>query len=244
MYEIDICQQPFRFTEKIKVRFKVVLGLSIGLCGVVSAQTEYTSLASWDANVTNQSTYAVPTPPPGPNSTPDKEEILYNTSLTIGPGVFTTPGNIDSVIWNDGSYGNAPYYSASPDIFTNPNPAIVTINFAASADITALAFDLGAFYRTTPIDISMNGSALAPLAVSSTFPTAFLGVTDSSPITSISFEVPLPSTNDAEMDVIGAYETAVAIVPELDTTSAASCLTLLFGGIAVLRGRKIGRIAQ
>jgi hypothetical protein len=108
------------------------------------------------------------------------------------------------------------------------------------------AFTLGSENVGSNINISVNGSALAPLTVSTAFPTAFLGVIDTSgPITNITFTVSnFQLTGDGEMDVIGSYATASAIMaPEVDPTSAASGLTLLLGGLAVLRGRREKSVA-
>jgi hypothetical protein len=165
------------------------------------------------------------------------------TGETIGVGNFRTPGNL-GIIFNDGLYGNTQYVAASPGAFEGFLPALVDVSFNASADVTALAFNLGSDGVGSNINISVNGGVLAPLAVSTAFPTAFLGVTDTSgPITNITFtlsnfQFPV-SGNVAEMDVIGSYATARAVTtaPELDPTSATSALTLLFGGLAVLRGR-------
>jgi hypothetical protein len=111
------------------------------------------------------------------------------------------------------------------------------VSFSAAADVTALAFTLGADSQASTIDVSVNGSAVGPLAVSSSIPTTFFGATDKSgPITSITFT----ALNFGEMDVINSYATgrAVASAPEIDPASAASTLTLLFFSLAVLRGRK------
>jgi hypothetical protein len=47
------------------------------------------------------------------------------------------------------------------------------------------------------------------------------------------------SDDFGEIDLINSYATASAVMaPEIDPTTAASGLTLLLGGLAVLRARK------
>lgn len=120
--------------------------------------------------------------------------------------------------------------------------ASVTVAFSAPADISALAFDLGAGDGPADIDISVNGSKLAPVVVSSRFPTMFFGVTDTKgPITSVTFSA-VGSNDPGEMDVINGYETAHArptAAPEISSVAAPAALTLLFGLLAVLvEGRR------
>jgi hypothetical protein len=231
----------------------VALGALTFAAGLASADavTEYTSLASWDSAVSNVNTYKILAPPdvsdgvviPTPPINPFNGEL----GETIGPATFKTPGNL-GLIFNDGAFGGGvQYVAASPGAFEGTLPASVVANFDASADVTGLAFTLGSISLGPNISISVNGSALAPVIVSSAFPTAFLGVTDTSgPITSIAFTVSQSTPgggHGAEMDVIGSYATASAVVaPEIDPTSAVSGLTLLLGGLAVLRGRRPGQI--
>ena len=208
--------------------------------GLVSAQAvnEYSSLTSWDSAVNGVTTHTIPTP----TFESDGVAIPLSVSLfagehgqTIGPGTFATPGNV-GVIYNDGLYGNnVSYVSADPGAFLG-GPATVAISFGASSDVTALAFDLGSDRSNATIDVSVNGSSFAPVTVSSNSPTAFLGITDTKgPITSIVFTDP---NNRGEMDVIGAYETGTVKAPEIDPASTMGAMTLLLGGLVVLRGRR------
>jgi hypothetical protein len=217
---------------RLKVFCELCIGfLGISATGVVSADavTEYTSLASWNADVSNVSAYKF---------SGAVGVLTPFTSVTFGPGKFTT-GQGFGLIFNDGQYGGGvQYVSDDPIAFGGGNkPASVTVSFNASANVTALAFTLGADSQASNVDISVNGSALAPVAVSPAFPTAFFAATDTSgPITNITFT----SLNFGEMDVINSYATAraVAAAPEIDPASATSAMTLLFGGLAVLRARK------
>lgn len=217
---------------------KVLGGLCIGCLGIsatglASAQgvSEYTSAAGWSTAVNDVSDYKF-SGAMGPLS------VFGESGVTFGPGTFTT-GQGFGLIYNDGQYGaGVQYVSDDPIAFGGGNqPASVTVSFRAAADVTALAFTLGADSQASTIDVSVNGSAVGPVAVSSSIPTKFFGATDTSgPITSITFT----ALNFGEMDVINSYATgsAVASAPEIDPASAASTLTLLFFSLAVLRGRQ------
>ncbi len=220
--------------------FLAVLIGSIGIsaAGLASADvlTEYGSLADWTAAVSDVSTYKISqlTSSPFPETPPEE---FGDESVTIGPGVFT--GDTGSaVIYNDGLYGSGiQYFSDDPAAISNHHAVgSVTVAFGASDDISALAFDLGAGLQASDIDISVNGSAVAPLTVSSTFPTTFFGVTDTKrPIRSITFSA--AAGHGQEMDVINDYQTAVA-APEFSPASAPAALTFLIGLLVVLKGRR------
>jgi hypothetical protein len=221
--------------------------ISIGLIGIstvgsvtAGTLTEYDSLTYWNAAVDNASSYKI-SQVPGGEGYGSTTEFFGSAPVTLGPGVFT--GNSGSgVIYNDGVYGlGVQYFSDDPRAFAQPNvDGSVTVAFSAADDISALAFDLGAALVSSDIDISVNGSALAPLAVSSIFPTGFVGVTDTKgPITSITFT----ETNSkvGELDVINGYETASArptAAPEISVSSAPAALTLLLGLLALLYERR------
>jgi hypothetical protein len=223
------------------VRSKVFWALSVGLVsvcasGLVSADaiTEYSSLTTWDAMVSNVSVYNISGAAPG------GEIVFGNASATFGPGTFT-PGSDQGYVFNDNAYGTGLQYFADDPGQIGGQNASVNVAFNASADVTALAFTLGTYSEGDSVSILVNGLPIAPVTLSSGRPTsAFLGVTDKSgPITSITF-----SEGGGEMDVIGSYATARAVVaPEIDPTSAASGLTLLLGGLVVLRGRRPGQRA-
>jgi hypothetical protein len=119
-----------------------------------------------------------------------RKRHLRTSMMGSGPGAFTTPGNL-GLIFNDGLFGKGvQYVAAGPGAFGGLAPATVVTSFDASADVTGLALNLGSENVGSDINISVNGSALAPLVVSTAFPTAFLGVTDASgPITNITFTV-------------------------------------------------------
>ncbi|MGH8199052.1 MAG: hypothetical protein ACREVO_01585 [Steroidobacteraceae bacterium] len=168
-------------------------------------------------------------------------EVLGGMPVNFGPGQFN--GDTDSgVIYNDGIYGTGiQYFSDDPLAMAQRDAnAAVTVAFGAPDDISALAFDLGAGDGPSDIDISVNGSALAPVVVSSLFPTMFFGVTDTKgPITSVTFSS--VGDNHGEMDVINGFETAHArptAAPEISSVAAPAALTLLFGLLAVLEGRR------
>lgn len=226
---------------------KTFCALSIGLVGIstvgsvtAGTLTEYDSLTYWNAAVNNASSYRI-SQVPGGAGYGSGTEVFGSAPVTLGPGAFT--GNSGSgFIYDDGVYGSGiQYFSDDPNAFAQHNvDGSVTVAFGAADDISALAFDLGAGLASSDIDISVNGSSLAPLAVSSLFPTSFVGVTDTQgPITSITFT----ETNSkvGEMDLINGYETASArptAAPEISVTSAPAALTLLLGGLALLHGRR------
>jgi hypothetical protein len=221
------------------VSLKVLGGLCIGFLGIsatglASAEgvSEYTSAAGWTTAVNDVSDYKF-------SGAQGQLSVFGESGVTFGPGTFTT-GQGFGLIYNDGQYGSGvQYVSDDPIAFGGGNqPASVTVSFSAAADVTALAFTLGADSQASTIDVSVNGSALGPVAVSSSIPTTFFGATDTSgPITSITFT----ALNFGEMDVINSYAAGSAVAaaaPEIDPASAASTLTLLFFSLAVLRGRK------
>jgi hypothetical protein len=220
----------------------VLIGwIGISAAGLASADvlTEYGSLANWTAAVSNVSTYQI-SQVPGGIGYGALGEVLGGQSATIGPGVFT--GNTGSAwIYNDGAYGpGIEYFSDDPRSLGQPGvDGSVTVAFSAADDISALAFDVGAALVSADIDVSVNGFSLAPVAVSSTFPTSFVGVTDTKgPITSITFT---ETDKVGEMDLINGYATASAqptAAPEFSPTSAPAALTLLIGLLAMLEGRR------
>ncbi|HEY1891069.1 MAG TPA: hypothetical protein VGG63_11720 [Steroidobacteraceae bacterium] len=225
--------------------FRALLSGSIGILavGLASAGTlaEYNSLAAWNAAVSNVSSYRISQLTTGLGGETTPPEVLGGMPVSFGPGVFT--GDTGSgVIYNDGVYGTGiQYFSDDPRANGQHNAiAAVTVAFGAPDDISALAFDLGAGDGPSDIDISVNGSALAPIVVSSLFPTMFLGVSDTKgPITSVTFSA--VGNNAGEMDVINGFQTAHArptAAPELSSMAAPAALTLLFGLLAVLEGRR------
>lgn len=226
---------------------KIFCALLLGMSGISMARlasagalTEYSSLTYWNAAVSNVSGYKISQLTAGSGET-TPAEVLGGTPVSIGPGVFT--GDTHSgVIYNDGLFGlGVQYFSDDPRAMGQHNAVgSVTVAFSATDDISALAFDLGAGLQAADIDISVNGSALAPVGVSPLFPTMFFGVTDTkAPITNITFSA---ETGDGgEMDVINGYETASArpaAAPEILPMTAPAALTLLFGLLAVLEGRR------
>lgn len=216
--------------------------VGISVTGLVTAGTltEYGSLAAWNSAVSSVASYQISQLTTGVGAgTP--AEILGGMPVSFGPGLFT--GDTHSgVIYNDGVYGTGiQYFSDDPRAMGQPGAiASVTVAFGAPDDISALAFDLGAGHGPSDIDISVNGSTLAPVVVSSLFPTMFLGVTDTKgPITSVTFSS--VGNDHGEMDVINGYETAHArptAAPEISSVAAPAALTLLFGLLAVLEGRR------
>jgi hypothetical protein len=221
-----------------------LIGISVAGLASAGVLTEYGSLANWTAAVSNVSNYQI-AQVPGGTGYGSSTEVLGSAPVTLGPGVFT--GNTGSAaIYNDGAYGRGiQYFSDDPSAFGEHNVnGSVTVAFGASEDISALAFDLGAALESSDIDISVNGSALAPVAVSSTFPTSFLGVTDTKgPITSITFT----ETNSklGEMDVVNGYATASAqptAAPEISASSAPIAITFLLGLLALLRSRRTAKM--
>jgi hypothetical protein len=212
------------------------------------AVTEYTSLASWDSAVSGITNYTILAPPVVSDGVvlPTPQVNPLGGPIAFGPGTFTTPANLP-IIFNDGAYGSGvQYFAASPRAFGDGGPAIANVAFSASSDITALAFTVGSVDFSSTIDVSVNGSALTPLGFAYGNPPIFLGLTDTRPITDISFTIANAqfgrgNTNydPGEIDVIGSYATARAVTaPELDPASFASGLMLLLGTLAVLRGRR------
>lgn len=218
-----------------------LIGLSVAGVASAGALTKYGSLASWDAAVSKVSTYQISQVPGRPGYGTFTQEFGYE-SVSIGPGTFT--GDTQSAaIYNDGLYGaGVQYFSDAPQARSDHHDyGSVTVAFSATDDITALAFDLGAGLRSSGIDISVNGSALAPVSVS---PVSFFGVTDSkSPITSITFTE--GASAGEEMDVIGSYQTASTsptAAPEISPASAPAAVTFLLGLLAVLRSRRTSKM--
>ncbi len=226
---------------KVSNKSLILYGISITALGGGAAEaqsiTEDVSLGEWDRNVTSQQEYTFPSPPYSP----------YGYTLTSGPATFAgTAGQ--SGLFNDGQFGNdVPYYAASCSFVLGcgSEPVTVLASFSAASDVTALAFSIGANGDSTPVDISVNGVSLAPITVpTAKGSTMFFGVTDKSgPITSVTFteNYPLRGINYGEVDIVGSYETAVAITPEIDPNSVASGIALLLGGITVLTGRKLAK---
>jgi hypothetical protein len=212
-----------------------LVGISVAGLAAAGALTEFGSLATWNAAVSNVASYQISEPT-------GQETIFGGTPVAFGPGTFT--GDTQSgVVYNDGLYGTGiQYFSDDPRAMGNHNGVgAVTVAFGAIDDISALAFDLGAGAGPADIDISVNGSALTPVVVSSLFPTMFFGVTDTkAPITSVTFTSQAGS--GSEMDVINGYEAASArptAAPEISPIAAPTALTLLFGLLAVLvEGRR------
>lgn len=212
-----------------------LVGISVAGLAAAGALSEFGSLAAWNAAVSNVASYQI--------SEPTGEETLFGgTPVAFGPGTFTGDSQ-SGVLYNDGLYGTGiQYFSDDPRAMGQHDAiASVTVAFGAPADISALAFDLGAGDGPADIDISVNGSKLAPVVVSSLFPTMFFGVTDTKgPITSVTFSA-VGSNDPGEMDVINGYETAHArptAAPEISSVAAPAALTLLFGVLAVLEGRR------
>jgi hypothetical protein len=219
---------------------KALGGLCVGFLGIfatglASAQAvkEYGSLASWSTAVKNVSTYTFSGGVDGGTPCP----CGGGNSLVLGPGTVTADSG-NAYLYDDGLYGKGvQYFSDDPAANSDRATAAVTVSFLASAGVSALAFTLGdASTLSNTVDISVNGTALAPVDLSAgLFKMASFGLTDTSgPITSVTF-----TSSTGEMDVIGSYSTANAIAaPEIESGLAASSLTLILGGVAVLKGRR------
>lgn len=219
--------------------------VGVAAAGLAAANvlTEYGSLADWNAAVSDVSTYKITQLSPGLGGNTPPEVFGFNP-VTIGPGVFT--GDTQSaVIYNDGLYGaGIQYFSDDPRALGQHNAIPgVTVAFSAADDISALAFEVGAGAGPSDIGISVNGFAVAPVVVSSLFPTMFVGVTDTAgPITSIKFTASGPG----EMDLINGYETASArptAAPEISLTTAPAAITFLVGLLAVLLSRRTSSVS-
>jgi hypothetical protein len=218
-----------------------LIGISAAGLAAAGTLTEFGSLADWNAAVSNVSSYRISQLMTGLGGETTPPEVLGGMPVSFGLGVFT--GDTHSgVIYNDGIYGTGVQYFSDDPLAMGQRDATasVTVAFGVPDDISALAFDLGAGDGPSDIDISVNGSALAPVVVSSTFPTMFFGVTDTKgPITSVTFSS--VGNDHGEMDAINGYETASArptAAPEISPMAAPAALTLLFGLLAVLEGRR------
>jgi hypothetical protein len=229
-----------------KVFWELCIAAGALAAGLVSADTvtEYTSLGSWDAAVTDVVSYAI-------NGGVPAGGLFEEGTLpvTFGPGTFVANGNAAGYLVNDGAYGTGvQYFTDSIGLGGGDGTsASLTVSFNASTDVSALAFTIGTFSEGDYVNILVNGMPIAPITLSAGAPTsAFLGVTDTSgPITSTTFTVPISEFsgrsdfNIGEIDVIGSYSTAKAVAraPEIDAASATGAITLLFGSLAVLRRR-------
>lgn len=236
------------------VKLFAALGALTLAAGLASADavTGYTSLVNWDSAVSNVNNYTIQDPGV-PGWSPNNPTIpVGDVPYKIGAGTFnagTIEGRGQGYIYNDGLYGSGvSYFSDDPGQQGN-TIASVTVAFSASQDVTAASFSIGTEGWNNIVDVLVNGSyvenIIIPLgqpAGTALDPEVFVGITDSlGPITNITFVDGGPgpnSTNFGEMDVIGSYNTATLIAPEIDPTSAASGLTLLLGGLAVLRARR------
>jgi hypothetical protein len=214
-----------------KTSFALVIGLAgISVAGLASAGTvtEYGSSASWDAAVSNISTYQFAEIPGLGGGYGSLTQFIGPLSATFGPGTFTGSAQAGWIYGPPGSEGS--FVDSPQAISDHHDYGSVTVAFGATDDITALAFN-DLVGEGGGVDVSVNGVAIAP--VSSGY---FFGVTDSkSPITSVTFtETGAPGQG---MDIIGSYQTATA-APEISPMAAPAALTLLFGLLAVLDGKR------
>jgi hypothetical protein len=201
----------------------------------VQADTVYTSPAAWNAAVTGATTvnFEGIAPPGG------------FVSLSSPPGINV--GGINFQIDRGNSNGNlfvvgdGFYYSqsalTSQESTTSLNSLLVTLPspvIAVAADVGSV--DVNSTADTLTFNLS-DGTSFSVTPQPPGFTTlGFVGVTTSVPIVSV--EITSPSNGGGNGINMTDFSTASGTVPEIDANVMGSALTLLAGGVLVLRGRR------
>jgi len=118
-------------------------------------------------------------------------EYISSGSLTVGS--ITYSAQYPMYLSHDNEYG---FYAdeLTSDLLAPPNPN-TTFTISLPGGYNGISFF--GYSTLGSVDISVNGGAATDVAVSHTSTPTFLGITDSSPITSLTF-----SANNAEFTMI------------------------------------------
>jgi hypothetical protein len=180
----------------------------------------YDDPADFDTASSGNTSYSFPVPAGGSSQS-------VTPPYTLGPLSFSSTNSIYALYLNDdGNYGTNQTYLETAS-FSSINSTI-SLNGA-----TALALDFGTYYGADTVTVDVNGVFATTLTTTAAHPTSqFFGVTDTTPITSLSFTI-----TGNEFDVLN-FQVGSA-VPEPSTWM------LMFGGVGILgavrsfRGRTV-----
>jgi hypothetical protein len=165
--------------------------------------------------------YTLPLQAPTDGSTAQDE----GGSVTIGQ---VTYNSTSLTLFSDSGYGTGNYYLGG-------SGSDLTLSISGGGhDIIDL--ELGVYLGTDSVEITVNGASADTLTISG-FPNyTFIGITDSCPITSLTFhDINNP---DTEIDIISP-ESGVIGLPTPAPEPATLALTLLGGaGLLLIRRRK------
>jgi len=157
-------------------------------------------------------------------------DLTYNPSILTGVSFTNDPGNVMDVLTSDPGLGGASddsSYGFGKDISGNPlaGNLDIYVSSAVAADLgTVAAAEGGSFILTT---ITFAGSSAGTSALN--FSDSVLSNFDGSGT--------IAATATGGSICVGGC--GIAAAPEIDPAGALSAFTLLTGGLAALRGRRI-----
>ena len=174
----------------------------------------YSSQAAFNAATTGVTSYNIPTPAGSGQR--------VSSPYTISPLTFSVRSGESLSLQNDGFYGaGQTYLEANSSSSANENIAL--------AGASALGFTVGTFNGADTVSVDVNGVLASTFSTPGGSPdSVFFGVTDTTPITSLSF-----SLADSEIDILNFQVGSLASpspVPE------PSSLVLLATGILAALG--------
>ena len=177
----------------------ILAGLVLIAAAPATAQVvTYTSQVAFDAATINMVDYGIQTPDGG----------YGPTAGSYADGPFTITSSDLQYVLNDGGYGDNNYLDNLQTIGGGPY-----VSVAISGDHHAVGFDIGAFYATGTVNVTINGIGGYSFTATSAPDWGFFGITSDSAITSVSFT----TLSFGEIDMLGFHAGDVAqsgTVPE------------------------------
>ena len=177
----------------------------------------YNSQAAFNAATTGVTSYNIPAPA--------GVLQLVSSPYTISPLTFSVRSDESLFLANDGVYGAGQTYL---EAFAYSGPASENI---ALAGASALGFTVGTFFGADTVSVDVNGVLASTFSTPGGSPdSVFFGVTDTTPITSLSFSILRPEIDILNFQVGSLGSPSPSPVPE------PSSLVLLGTGILAALG--------
>jgi hypothetical protein len=196
----------------------------VGMVGTATAQIFYTDTNLFATAAAGNSVYTMPLQPPNGDSTTQD----VGATITIGQVTYEQAALF---LYNDGYYGLGTYYLGG-------SGSDLTVSIAGGG-YKYIDFELGVFNKSDSVQITVNGLSSDTLTIPGAPDSTFIGITDTTPITSLTFH-----DNDnpgAEIDILSPSSGIISLPPPTPEPSILALGGL--GGLVLLYFRRRGKDA-